>query len=98
MAPPETSSAVSREAPLAAFKPSVMFACYYVADVERALSFYVGFLGMTEQLRFPIGNGVIEVVLGFPDAKGSGVILMWDEKRSAAYKHGDAYNRLVIRV
>jgi len=85
-------------APIAAFRPSVMFVAYYVADVERALSFYVGFLGMTEQLRFPIGNGVIEIVLGFPDVKGSNVILMWDEKRSTPYKHGDAYNRIVIRV
>src|SRR5262245_35846070 len=94
MSTPEASAA----APLAALKPSLMFSCYHVADVDRALSFYIGFLGMTEQLRLPIGHGVVEVVLGFPDAKGSGVILMWDEKRATPYRHGDAYNRLVVRI
>ncbi len=30
---------------------------YYVRDVERAVAFYVGVLGMTEQMRLDVGNG-----------------------------------------
>ena len=81
-----------------AFRPSVLYVCYYVSDVERALAFYVGLLGMKEQLRIPLGKGVYEAVLGFPEAKGSGVILMWNTERTEPYTHGDAYNRLVLRV
>jgi len=92
------AATTSKESPLGAFRLSVMHVCYYVADIDRALSFYVGKLGMKEQLRIPLGNGVNEVVLGFPDSKGSGVILMWDTKRTAPYERGDAYSRLVLRV
>jgi lactoylglutathione lyase len=53
---------------------------------------------MKEQLRIPLGKGLHEAVLGFPEAKGSGVILMWNTERTTPYKHGDAYNRLVLRV
>ena len=75
-----------------------MYVCYHVADIDRALSFYVGKLGLREQLRIPLGNGLNEVVLAFPDTKGSGVILMWDTKRTTPYALGDAYSRLVFRV
>ena len=92
------TTGASEESSLAAFRPSVMYVCYYVADVERALAFYTGRLGMKEQLRTPLGNGVNEIVLAFPESKGSGVILMWDEKRTAPYDRGDAYSRLVVRV
>jgi lactoylglutathione lyase len=92
------SRGVSEQSSLTAFRPSVMYVCYYVADVDRALSFYTGLLGMQERLRIPLGNGVNEVVLAFPESKGPGVILMWDEKRAAPYDRGDAYSRLVVRV
>ena len=75
-----------------------MYVCYHVADIDRALSFYVGMLGLREQLRIPLGNGLNEVVLAFPDTKGSGVILMWDTKRATPYALGDGYSRLVLRI
>src|SRR5689334_20719151 len=98
----QSTSASSGPSPSAdafgAFRPGVLYVCYFVSDIERALAFYVGLLGMKEQLRIPLGKGLSEAVLGFPEAKGSGVILMWNTERSAPYTHGDAYNRLVLRV
>jgi catechol 2,3-dioxygenase-like lactoylglutathione lyase family enzyme len=76
----------------------VLYVCYFVFDIERALAFYVGLLGMKEQLRIPLGKGLYEAVLAFPEAKGSGVILMWNTERTVPHTHGDAYNRLVLRV
>jgi catechol-2,3-dioxygenase len=38
---------------LNAFRPRIAFVTCHVQDVERALAFYVGVLGMQEQTRFP---------------------------------------------
>ena len=69
-----------------------------IADIERALGFYVGVLGFKEQQRFPIGDGVFEAVLGLPDSPGAGLLLMWNTRRSEPYRLGDGYSRLVINV
>jgi catechol 2,3-dioxygenase-like lactoylglutathione lyase family enzyme len=81
-----------------ALKPRVRYVGYHVNDIERALAFYVGVLGMKEQLRLPLGNGKHEVVLGFPEGKSAGVILMWNTERKTPYVPGDAYSRLVLSV
>lgn len=91
-------SAASSSPGFNAFRPRITFVTYNVANVERALAFYVGVLGMQEQMRFPIGGGINEVVLGFPDSKASGVILMWKDEGGAPVVHGDGYSRFVIRV
>ncbi len=83
---------------LAALKPRLSHVAYHVADIDRAIAFYVGVLGFKEQMRFPIGDGVFEAVLGYPDGKGAGLLLMWSSKRSEAYQLGDGYSRLVINV
>jgi lactoylglutathione lyase len=92
------SSAEQPAAGLGALKPRLSFVAYHVADIERAIGFYVGVLGFKEQSRFPIGDGVFEAVLGFPDSKGAGLLLMWSEKRSDPYQQGEGYSRLVINV
>jgi lactoylglutathione lyase len=81
-----------------ALSPQIAYVSYRVANIERALSFYVGVLGMKEQLRMALGGGVHEVVLSFPEQKGMGLILMWNEQRKEAYSVGDGYSRLVLRV
>src|SRR5690348_13346959 len=83
---------------LNAFRPRITYVTYHVQDVERSLAFYVGLLGMQEQMRFPIGGGVNEVVLGFPESKGAGIILMWKDSGGTPVSHGDGYSRFVIRV
>jgi catechol 2,3-dioxygenase-like lactoylglutathione lyase family enzyme len=83
---------------LNAFRPRIAYVTYNVENVERALAFYVGVLGMQEQMRFPIGGGINEVVLGFPDSKGSGLILVWKDDGAAPVVHGDGYSRFVIRI
>jgi lactoylglutathione lyase len=83
---------------LNAFKPRILHTAYFVADVERSLRFYRDVLGMQEQQRFELGDGVHEVILTFPDSKGAGVILMWSTKRTAPYQRGDAYSRFVMMV
>ena len=79
-------------------KPKVLFVAYHVADIDRALAFYVGVLGMKEQNRLPLGNGEHEVVLGFPDGAIPGVILMWNTERKTPYRRGDGYSRFVMSV
>ena len=94
-----TPSEAAQAAPgLGAFRPRITYVTYNVANVDRALAFYVGVLGMQEQMRFPIGGGVNEVVLGFPDSKAAGLILMFKDEAGAPVVHGDGYSRFVIRV
>jgi lactoylglutathione lyase len=83
---------------LSAFQPRLTHVAYHVADIDRALGFYVGVLGFKEQMRFPLGDNVFEAVLGFPDGKGAGLLLMWSTERSQPYQLGDGYSRLVINV
>ncbi len=81
-----------------ALKPRVLYVSYHVNDIERALAFYVGALGMKEQLRLPLGKGEHEVVLAFPENKSAGVILMWNTERKTPYVPGDAYSRFILSV
>ena len=83
---------------LSAFRPRITHVAYYVSDIDRALAFYVGVLGLVEQLRIPLGNDEHEVVLGFPEGRGGGLILMWSTKREAPYTLGDGYSRFVLSV
>jgi catechol 2,3-dioxygenase-like lactoylglutathione lyase family enzyme len=83
---------------LNALRPRVAYVAYHVNDIDRALAFYVGVLGMKEQMRMPLGNGEQEVVLAFPESKGAGVILMWNTERKTPYQPGDGYNRFVLTV
>jgi lactoylglutathione lyase len=92
----ETSSAPSQG--FAAFKPKVTHVAYHVADIDRALAFYCGVLGMTETMRIPLGQGLHEVILGFPDSKAAGLILMWHVEKKEARKLGDGYSRFVLNV
>jgi lactoylglutathione lyase len=82
----------------ATFKPRILHTSYHVADIDRALAFYVGVLGMKEQLRLDLSKTLHEVVLGFPDGKGAGVILMWDTARTTPLQIGDGYSRFVLNV
>jgi len=81
-----------------ALKPRFLHVSYHVENIERALAFYVGVLGMTERMRIPLGKGEHEVVLGFPDSKSAGVVLMWSTERTQPYDHGDAYSRYMMSV
>lgn len=83
---------------LSAFKPRITHVAYHVSDIDRALAFYVGVLGLKEQMRIPLADGEHEVVLGFPEGKGGGLILMWNTKRTTAYALGDGYSRFILNV
>jgi catechol 2,3-dioxygenase-like lactoylglutathione lyase family enzyme len=93
-----TQATPTGAAELTALKPRIAYVAYHVADIERALKFYVDALGLKEQMRFPLGNGEQEVVLGYPDSKGAGVILMWNTERKTPYQAGDGYSRFVLTV
>jgi lactoylglutathione lyase len=94
----QIATAVPAAIGLNALKPRILHTAYFVADIERSMKFYCDVLGMKEQQRFDLGEGVQEVILGFPDSKGAGVILMWNTKRSAPYQYGDSYSRFVMMV
>lgn len=83
---------------LTALKPRVMHVAYHVADIDRALAFYVGVLGMQEQLRLPLGKNLHEVILGFPNSQSAGVILMWNTEQKTQRNLGDGYSRFVLNV
>jgi len=94
-----TSAADSGKAStLAALKPRLLHVAYHVSNIERAKAFYVGALGLKEQMTIPLGNGMQEVILAFPDAPGAGVILMWNTQAGADRVHGDGYSRFVLQV
>ena len=82
------------------FKPQVLHVAYHVADIERALGFYVGLLGMKEAMRIPLGKNKAEVVLQFPESKSAGVVLMWstDREKTKLIEQGEGYSRFVLRV
>jgi lactoylglutathione lyase len=97
----ELGTTGTRSAPLKdlnALQPRVLYTAYHVDDIDRALAFYVGVLGMQEQLRMPLGKGEHEAILGFPNSKSAGVILMWNTERKKPFEHGDAYSRVVLSV
>ena len=94
----QNSAAVPAAVGLNAFKPRILHTAYFVEDIERSMKFYCNVLGMNELQRFDLGDGVQEVILGFPDSKGAGVILMWNTKRSTPYQYGDSYSRFVMMV
>jgi lactoylglutathione lyase len=83
---------------LAALKPRLLHVAYHVSNIERAKAFYVGVLGLKEQMTIPLGGGLQEVILAFPDAPGAGVILMWNTQAGAERVHGDGYSRFVLQV
>ena len=93
----ETSSAPTATS-FAAFKPKVTHVAYHVADIDRALAFYVGLLGMKEVMRIPLGQGLAEVILGFPDSQAAGVILMWHTEKKEPRALGNGYSRFVLNV
>jgi lactoylglutathione lyase len=82
---------------LNALRPRILHTAYFVNDIERSLAFYTGVLGMQEQQRFDLADGVKEVILAFPESKGAGVILMWNT-RPVTYTRGDSYSRFVMMV
>lgn len=80
-------------------QPRIGFVSFNVLDLSRSLEFYVKQLGMREQGRIPLPNGIREIILGFGNvAEQAGIILMFNEKRKTPYEHGDAFSRFVIRV
>ena len=98
-----TDSSPERATPAAAaafnaLKPRVLYVAYHVNDIERALAFYTGVLGMKEQLRLSLGKGEHEVLLGFQGNRSAGVLLMWNTERRTPYVPGDGYSRFVLSV
>lgn len=85
---------------LNAYKPQVLHVAFHVADIERALGFYVGVLGLKETMRIPLGKNKAEVILQFPESKSAGIILMWstDREKSKPIEQGEGYSRFILRV
>jgi lactoylglutathione lyase len=96
-AKPRTDKRPSTETrPMTAPLPRIGFVSFYVLDLKRSLSFYVEQLGMREQNRIPLPNGIVEIVLGFGDQPG--IILMYNEKRKTPYELGDGFSRFAVHV
>jgi catechol 2,3-dioxygenase-like lactoylglutathione lyase family enzyme len=93
-----TATTTAASTGLNALKPRILHVAYHVADIDRALAFYVGVLGMKEQMRIDLSKTLHEVVLNFPETKGGGVILMWDTARAQPLQIGDGYSRIVLNV
>jgi lactoylglutathione lyase len=93
-----TSDTPAKVTDLNALKPRILHVAYHVNDIERSLAFYVGVLGMKEQMRVQLGKTEHEVILNFPESKGGGVILMWDTNREKPVAIGNGYSRFVLMV
>ena len=85
--------------PAAAGASRVAFVAFRVANLPASLDFYTKVLGMSEQRRIPLDNGVVEVLLGYGDLTSeAGVMLMHDSKRTRPYQLGDGYSRYIAYV
>jgi lactoylglutathione lyase len=93
-----TTESTATAAGLNAFKPRIQYTAYHVQNIDRALGFYSGVLGMKELMRMDLSKTLHEAVLQFPDSKGGGVILMWDTAREKPIALGDGYSRFVVMV
>lgn len=93
-----TATETTTTGKLNALKPRISHVAYHVNDIDRALAFYVGLLGMQEQMRLDLSKTLHEVILQFPESKGGGVILMWDTARAKPVEIGDGYSRFVMMV
>jgi catechol 2,3-dioxygenase-like lactoylglutathione lyase family enzyme len=73
-----------------------------VTDLPRSEAFYRDVLGMQEAFRYEIGNGAIEVALGYPNAAGmvtgAAIVLLYQPNRADPFAHGTSYNRYVLAV
>jgi lactoylglutathione lyase len=96
--PDPAAASASIAAGLNVFKPRLSHVSYHVADIDRALRFYVDVLGMKEQLRLQLGKTLHEAVLGFADARAGGVILMWDTQRKEPIEQARGYSRFILAV
>jgi lactoylglutathione lyase len=95
---PSDTAAAAAAPGLNAFKPRLTHVSYHVADIDRALHFYIQVLGMKELMRLQIGKTLHEVVLGFADPKVGGVILMWNTERKTPIEQAHGFSRFIFNV
>jgi lactoylglutathione lyase len=95
----ETPKAKSSQPVMTAERPRVAYVAFRIMDVDRSLKFYTSLLGMQERQRIPLESGVVEILLGYGDAKkDAGILLLHDPKRTEPYTHGDAFHRFIVSV
>lgn len=85
---------------IAAHKPRIMHTMIRVFDLDRALEFYVGTLGMKELRRRDAPEGkYTNVFVGYGDESENAVVEMtynWDPE--APYELGTAFGHLAVGV
>jgi lactoylglutathione lyase len=85
---------------MAAPLPRIGFLSFNVADQVAAVDFYSRTFGMEERGSFNVGNGTVELFVGFADEMPgeASLVLLANANRRAALQHGDAFSRFGVRV
>jgi lactoylglutathione lyase len=98
----ERTGQAGTPAQAAASSPEVAYIVLRVTDLPRSEAFYRDVFGMQQAFRYEIGNGAIEVALGYPNAAGvvtgAAIVLLYQPNRADPFAHGTSYNRYVIAV
>jgi lactoylglutathione lyase len=104
-----TSSTAESQADAARAQPAVApptsevaYIVLRVTDLPRSEAFYRDVLGMQQAFRYEIGNGAIEVAMGYPNGAGAvpgaAIVLLYQPNRADPFAHGTSYNRYVLAV
>jgi lactoylglutathione lyase len=87
---------------IAAGTSEVAYIVLRVTDLPRSEAFYRDVLGMQQAFRYEIGDGAIEVALGYPNAAGvvtgAAIVLLYQPNRADPFAHGTSYSRYVLAV
>jgi len=70
----------------------------HVADLDRALRFYVDGLGMTNSLQMGSAEHRETILTFAGDPRSAGIILLSGKASDRVVKHGSGYDRTVIRM
>jgi len=87
---------------VAAGRSEVAYVVLRVTDLPRSEAFYRDILGLRQAFRYEIGNGAVELAMGYPNASGvvtgAAIVLLYQPNRAEPFAHGTSYNRYVLAV
>jgi lactoylglutathione lyase len=96
------TAAGGNDTTVAASTSAVAYIVLRVTDLPRSEAFYRDVLGMQEEFRYELGDGAVEVALGYPNAAGvvtgAAIVLLHQPNRTEPFAHGTSYSRYVLAV
>jgi lactoylglutathione lyase len=96
------TTAAGNDTAVTAGTSEVAYVVLRVTDLPRSEAFYKDVLGMQETFRYELGDGAVEVAVGYPNAAGvvtgAAIVLLHQPNRADPFEHGTTYSRYVLAV